>query len=79
MSQLETELKATELKPGDTFTRNGYSVTIHFVKYGVVYFDNHRVEESGEAFGSGMGGWGRLGLGEFAEAVAGATRTEGAA
>ena len=62
----------TELCPGDTFTRNGYSVTIHFVKDGVVYFDKHRAEESGEPFGSG--GWGRMRLVDFIEQAVGAFR-----
>ena len=75
MTIVETELKETELKPGDTFTRHGYSVTVHCVKDGVVYFDKHRVEESGEPFGSGRNGWGQLSRGEFIEGVAGAART----
>ena len=64
-----------ELKPGDTFTRNGHSVTVHFIREGEVYFDKYRVEESGQPFGFGRSGWGRMGLGEFMGQVAGAAWT----
>ena len=70
-----TELNTTELKPGDTFTRDGNCVTVHFIREGKVYFDKYRVEESGQPFGFGRSGWGRMGLGEFMGQVAGAFRS----
>ena len=72
------ELKAAELQPGDTFTRGGNSVTVHFIRAGEVYFDKHRTEESGQPFGFGRNGWGRLGLAEFVDGVAGADWTNAA-